>query len=187
MQRQRLLERTFHTCFTLSEADSFDNDKVMPVNLGILHCRGRRYGSIHVSKIYCKWPQWSVSRSYTHTSAQCSFASVGLAQARPNDHQCFMCCTGGTDYFSHTPGSRSLHSYPPQHHKVNVPCNLRICAILRLRCPFSESRDCADNLEMTYIDYRVCIFIIYIHVHVTEIFCASVKRLARQIFMVLSV
>ena len=27
---------------------------------------------------------WSVGRSYTHTSAQCSPASVGLAQARPN-------------------------------------------------------------------------------------------------------
>ena len=32
-------------------------------------------------KIYGIWPQ---ARSYTHTSAQRSPASVGLAQARPN-------------------------------------------------------------------------------------------------------
>ena len=28
-----------------------------------------------------------------------------------------------------------------------VPCNLRICAISRLRCAFSESRDCALELR----------------------------------------
>ena len=33
-------------------------------------------------KTYDIWPQ---ARSYTHTSAQCSPASVGLAQARPNN------------------------------------------------------------------------------------------------------
>ena len=35
----------------------------------------------HVLKIYGIWPQ---ARLYTHTSAQCNPASVGLAQARPN-------------------------------------------------------------------------------------------------------
>ena len=38
-------------------------------------------------KIYGIWPQaQSVGWSHTHTSAQCSPASVGLAQARPNYH-----------------------------------------------------------------------------------------------------
>ena len=35
----------------------------------------------HAFKIYGIWPQ---AQSYTHTSAQCSPASVGIAQARPN-------------------------------------------------------------------------------------------------------
>ena len=38
-----------------------------------------------VFKIYGIWPQArSVVYIHTHTSAQCSPASVGLAQARPN-------------------------------------------------------------------------------------------------------
>ena len=33
-------------------------------------------------KIFCIWPQTDI---HTHARAQCSHASVGLAQARPNN------------------------------------------------------------------------------------------------------
>ena len=35
--------------------------------------------------VYCIWPQANKHvRTYTHTHAQCSLASVGITQARPN-------------------------------------------------------------------------------------------------------
>ena len=46
-KEQKSLERTFRTCFTLSEADGLDNDKVMPVNLGVLHWRGEKGVHLH--------------------------------------------------------------------------------------------------------------------------------------------
>ena len=42
-----------------------------------------------------------------------------------------------------------------------VPCNLRICAISRLCCAFSESRDCALYLRDLEIAQYICATIVF--------------------------
>ena len=56
-------------------------------------------------KIYGIWPQARsvVKNIHTHTSAQCSPASVGLAQARPNYAGPLSCILGCNEQSNRTP------------------------------------------------------------------------------------
>ena len=78
----------------------------------------------------------------THTRVQCSHASVGLVQARPNkinghNHEWFMQNGSGKYAYSDLKEARAKTG-ETWAKSVYVPCNLRICTIARLRGSFSS-------------------------------------------------
>ena len=99
--------------------------------LHMLHTRYRSSWNIWMCsfKVYGKWSVDSCTHTHTRTGAQSSHASVGLAQAHPNDPKDFI-------YFT-----LAVSGMPSADEMLHSVSNLILC----LRCIIFIAQDCREQ------------------------------------------